>query len=95
VAMADLCVDEYTSHGHCGVLTSAGTVDNDATLEIYARAAVAQAAAGAQIVAPSGMMDGQVGAIREALDSAGFPMWRSWPTQRNTRADCTAHFVRP
>jgi porphobilinogen synthase len=72
VAMADLCVDEYTSHGHCGVLTSAGTVDNDATLEIYARAAVAQAAAGAQIVAPSGMMDGQVGAIREALDSAGF-----------------------
>jgi porphobilinogen synthase len=72
VVMADLCVDEYTSHGHCGVLTDAGTVDNDATLEIYARAAVAQAAAGAQIVAPSGMMDGQVGVIREALDAAGF-----------------------
>jgi porphobilinogen synthase len=72
VVMADLCVDEYTSHGHCGVLSSNGTVDNDATLEIYSRAAVAQAAAGAQIVAPSGMMDGQVGAIREALDGAGF-----------------------
>jgi porphobilinogen synthase len=73
VAMADLCVDEYTSHGHCGVLTAKGTVDNDATLEIYRRAAVAQASAGAQIVAPSGMMDGQVAAIREALDGAGFP----------------------
>jgi porphobilinogen synthase len=72
VVMADLCVDEYTSHGHCGVLTSQGTVDNDATLEIYARAAVAQASAGAQVVAPSGMMDGQVGVIREALDAAGF-----------------------
>jgi porphobilinogen synthase len=72
VVMADLCVDEYTSHGHCGVLTSQGTVDNDATLEIYARAAVAQAAAGAQIVAPSGMMDGQVAVIRHALDAAGF-----------------------
>jgi porphobilinogen synthase len=72
VVMADLCVDEYTSHGHCGVLTAKGTVDNDATLEIYGRAAVAQATAGAQIVAPSGMMDGQVAAIREALDGAGF-----------------------
>ena len=72
VLMADLCVDEYTSHGHCGVLTSQGTVDNDATLEIYARAAVAQAHAGAQIVAPSGMMDGQVAVIRQALDAAGF-----------------------
>lgn len=72
VTMADLCVDEYTSHGHCGVLTDSGSVDNDATLEIYARVAVAQAAAGAQIVAPSGMMDGQVGAVREALDTAGF-----------------------
>ncbi len=72
VVMADLCVDEYTSHGHCGVLTAKGTVDNDATLGIYARAAVAQAAAGAQVVAPSGMMDGQVGVIREALDVAGF-----------------------
>lgn len=72
VLMADLCIDEYTSHGHCGVLTSAGDVDNDATLDVYARAALAQAAAGADVVAPSGMMDGQVGAIRSALDDAGF-----------------------
>lgn len=72
VLMADLCVDEYTSHGHCGVLTTEGDVDNDATLEVYARAAVAQARAGAHVVAPSGMMDGQVGVIRGALDSAGF-----------------------
>jgi porphobilinogen synthase len=72
VLMADLCLDEYTSHGHCGVLTDAGEVDNDATLERYAAIALAQAAAGAQVVAPSGMMDGQVGAIRSALDGAGF-----------------------
>ena len=72
VLMADLCVDEYTSHGHCGVLADDGSVDNDATLEIYAKAAVAQAEAGADVVAPSGMMDGQVGAIRAALDGAGF-----------------------
>ncbi len=72
VLMADLCVDEYTSHGHCGILDDHGSVDNDATLEIYARAAVAQATAGAHVVAPSGMMDGQVGAIRSALDAAGF-----------------------
>jgi len=71
VLMADLCVDEYTSHGHCGILDGHGSVDNDATLEIYAKAAVAQATAGAHLVAPSGMMDGQVGAIRAALDSAG------------------------
>ncbi len=76
VLMADLCVDEYTSHGHCGVLDGpAGdpntSVDNDATLEIYGRIAVAQANAGAHMVAPSGMMDGQVGAIRAALDNAG------------------------
>lgn len=71
VIMADLCVDEYTSHGHCGVLGPDGDVDNDATIEIYARAAVAQARAGAHVVAPSGMMDGQVGAIRAALDSDG------------------------
>jgi porphobilinogen synthase len=73
VVMADLCVDEYTDHGHCGIVDADGRVDNDATLEIYARAAVAQAFAGAQVVAPSGMMDGQVAAIRQALDSAGFP----------------------
>ena len=72
VVMADLCVDEYTDHGHCGIVGDDGTVDNDATLEIYARAALAQAEAGAQVVAPSGMMDGQVAVIRDALDGAGF-----------------------
>ena len=72
VVMADLCLDEYTRHGHCGVLRTDGTVDNDATLELYGRVAVAQAEAGASVVAPSGMMDGQVGAIRGALDEAGF-----------------------
>ena len=72
VIMADLCLDEYTDHGHCGLLTPAGDVDNDATLERYAAIAVAQAAAGVHVVAPSGMMDGQVGAIRSALDGAGF-----------------------
>ena len=72
VLMADLCVDEYTSHGHCGIVGENGDVDNDATVEIYCRAAVAQATAGAHVVAPSGMMDGQVGAIRHALDEAGF-----------------------
>jgi porphobilinogen synthase len=72
VLMADLCLCEYTDHGHCGVLTSSRDVDNDATLERYASAAVAQAAAGAHVVAPSGMMDGQVAAIRTALDRAGF-----------------------
>ena len=72
VLMSDLCVDEYTSHGHCGVLNKHGDVDNDATLDIYCRAALAQATAGAHVVAPSGMMEGQVGAIRSALDGAGF-----------------------
>jgi len=72
VLMADLCVDEYTDHGHCGVLDESGRVDNDATLEIYAKVAVAQARAGAAVVAPSGMMDGQVARIRAALDSDGF-----------------------
>ncbi len=71
VLMADLCLDEYTDHGHCGLLTSGGEVDNDATLDRYAAIALAQAEAGAQVVAPSGMMDGQVAAIRTALDSAG------------------------
>jgi porphobilinogen synthase len=71
VLMSDLCVDEYTSHGHCGILDGHGSVDNDKTLEIYAKAAIAQANAGAHIVAPSGMMDGQVGVIRAALDGAG------------------------
>ena len=72
VVMSDLCLDEYTDHGHCGLLTSDGEVDNDATLQRYASIAVAQATAGAQLVGPSGMMDGQVGAIRTALDAAGF-----------------------
>lgn len=71
VLMADLCVDEYTDHGHCGIVRPDGTVDNDATLEIYAKAAIAQAEAGAHVVAPSGMMDGQVAVIRDALDDAG------------------------
>ena len=72
VVMTDLCLDEYTDHGHCGLLTPAGEVDNDATLERYASAALAQARAGSQVVAPSGMMDGQVAAIRAALDGDGF-----------------------
>jgi porphobilinogen synthase len=72
VVMADTCLDEFTDHGHCGILTPSGDVDNDATLERYASIAVAQAAAGSQMVAPSGMMDGQVGAIRAALDGAGY-----------------------
>lgn len=71
VLMADLCVDEYTSHGHCGIVGADGDVDNDATLELYRRAAVAQASAGAHVVAPSGMMDGQVRATRDALDQGG------------------------
>ena len=71
VVMADLCLDEYTDHGHCGVLGPDGSPDNDATLERYSLVAVAQAEAGADVVAPSGMMDGQVAAIRAALDSAG------------------------
>ena len=71
VVMADLCLDEFTDHGHCGVLDARGEVDNDATLALYAEMAVAQAEAGAHMVGPSGMMDGQVGVIREALDGAG------------------------
>jgi porphobilinogen synthase len=71
VLIADNCLDEYTDHGHCGVVTGDGYVDNDATIELYARAAIAQADAGAHVVAPSGMMDGQVGAIRAGLDGTG------------------------
>jgi porphobilinogen synthase len=71
VLMSDCCLDEFTDHGHCGVLTADGRVDNDATLEIYAEMAVVQAESGAHLVGPSGMMDGQVGVIREALDDAG------------------------
>ncbi|WP_281689229.1 porphobilinogen synthase [Pseudonocardia thermophila] len=72
VVMADTCLDEFTDHGHCGVLDEHGRVDNDATLDVYARMAVAQAEAGAHLLGPSGMMDGQVGVIRQALDEAGF-----------------------
>ncbi len=71
VVMSDLCLDEFTSHGHCGLLTPQGEVDNDATLAAYAEMAVAQAAAGVGVVGPSGMMDGQVGVVRRALDAAG------------------------
>jgi porphobilinogen synthase len=71
VLMADTCLDEFTDHGHCGLLDADGRVDNDATLAVYAEMAVAQAEAGAHLVGPSGMMDGQVGVIREALDAAG------------------------
>jgi porphobilinogen synthase len=72
VLIADLCLDEYTDHGHCGVLDESGEVDNDATLDRYRRIAIAQAEAGAQMLGPSGMMDGQVAAIREGLDGAGY-----------------------
>ncbi len=72
VVMGDLCLDEFTSHGHCGVLAADGSVDNDATLAVYAEMAVAQADAGAHVVGPSGMMDGQIGVIRKALDRAGY-----------------------
>ncbi len=72
VLIADLCLDEYTDHGHCGIVDRRGAVDNDATLERYQAVALAQAAAGADMVAPSGMMDGQVAAIRRALDGGGF-----------------------
>ncbi|MBQ1010745.1 porphobilinogen synthase [Micromonospora sp. M51] len=72
VVMSDLCLDEFTSHGHCGLLTPDGAVDNDSTLAAYAEMAVAQAAAGVGMVGPSGMMDGQVGVVRKALDAAGY-----------------------
>lgn len=72
VVMADLCLDEYTDHGHCGLVTDDGEVDNDSTLELYGRVAVAQAIAGADVIAPSGMMDGQVAVIRGALDEEAY-----------------------
>lgn len=71
LVMSDLCLDEFTDHGHCGVLDAEGRVDNDATLEIYAQMGVVQAESGAHVVGPSGMMDGQVGVVRAALDAAG------------------------
>lgn len=72
LVIADLCLCEYTDHGHCGVLDKSGWVKNDETLELYAKTAVSQAAAGADVIAPSGMMDGQISAVRTALDDAGF-----------------------
>ncbi|MDA3628078.1 porphobilinogen synthase [Saccharopolyspora sp. WRP15-2] len=72
VLMADLCLDEFTDHGHCGVLDEDGTVDNDRTLQIYGEMAVVQAQSGAHVVGPSGMMDGQIGVIRDSLDATGF-----------------------
>jgi porphobilinogen synthase len=72
VVMSDLCLDEFTSHGHCGIVAADGTVDNDETLAAYAEMALAQAAAGAHVLGPSGMMDGQVGVVRRALDGAGY-----------------------
>ena len=72
VIMADTCLDEFTDHGHCGVLTASGAVDNDATNALYAELALSQARAGAHVVGPSGMMDGQVAVIRDALDAEGF-----------------------
>ena len=71
IVMSDLCLDEFTDHGHCGILDEQGRVDNDATLEVYAAMALAQAEAGAAMLGTSGMMDGQVGAVRAALDAAG------------------------
>jgi porphobilinogen synthase len=73
LVMSDVCLDEFTDHGHCGVLSPSGAVDNDATIEIYAQMAVLHAEAGSHMVGPSGMMDGQVGAIRSGLDAAGAP----------------------
>jgi porphobilinogen synthase len=72
VVIADNCLDEYTDHGHCGVLREDGSIDNDSTIDVYARIAVSQASAGADVIAPSGMMDGQVAAVRQALDDNGF-----------------------
>ena len=72
VLMADLCLDEFTDHGHCGVLDEDGNVDNDRTLQIYGEMGVVQAESGAHVVSPSGMMDGQVGVIRDSLDATGF-----------------------
>jgi porphobilinogen synthase len=72
VVMADLCLDEFTDHGHCGLLAPDGNVDNDATLEVYAEMALAQASAGAHMLGPSGMMDGQVSVVRRALDEGGY-----------------------
>ena len=93
VLIADLCLDEYTDHGHCGVLDARGEVDNDRTLDRYAEVALAQAEAGADVVAPSGMMDGQVSAIRPASTGPASTTWPYWPTPPNTPPRCTGRSV--
>ena len=90
VIMSDVCLDEFTDHGHCGVLDADGYVDNDATLEIYGQMAVAQADAGAHVLGPSGMMDGQIAVIRQALEDAGHANTASWPTPPNMPPRSTA-----
>jgi hypothetical protein len=84
VLIPDLCLDEYTDHGHCGILDASGGVDNDLTLLRYGEIAIAQAAAGADFVAPSGMMDGQVGGDPRSLDGAGYATSESSPTPQST-----------
>lgn len=95
VVMSDVCLDEFTDHGHCGVLDSDGYVDNDATLDIYARMAVAQADAGAHVLGPSGMMDGQIGVIRDALEDAATSTPRSSRTPPSTPPRSTARSGKP
>ncbi len=95
VVQTDLCLDEFTDHGHCGVLRADGAVDNDATLERYTAMGLAQARAGSAMLGLSGMMDGQVGAVREALDAEGFADTLIWRTPRSTPARSTARSARP
>lgn len=94
VLMADTCLDEFTDHGHCGVLDAHGRVDNDATNLRYVELAVAQADSGAHVVGPSGMMDGQVAAIATASTPRGTPTWRSSLTPRNSPRRSTGRSVR-
>ena len=94
VLMADLCLDEYTDHGHCGLVRPDGSVDNDATLDRYAEVALAQADAGVDVCAPSGMMDGQVLAIRDALDEEAHEHVAILAYAANTRPPCTARSAR-
>ena len=96
VVMADTCLDEFTDHGHCGVLDERGGVDNDATLAVYAEMAVAQADAGAHLLGPSGMMDGQIGVIRAGARRRGPPGHRACsPTPPSTRRRSTGRSARP
>ena len=93
--IADICLCEYTDHGHCGVVTPAGEVDNDPSLDLLARMAVSVAEAGVDVVAPSDMMDGRVGAIRDALDGSASSPCHSWPTARSTPPRSTVPSARP